>query len=359
MKKVLTICSINSDANGGFQCSNRNIETITDIYGERNTIHYKLSVTKASGVKQLLIRLVGIVYGYFSGFDCRQEQEIVNRILKYHIDIIYIDRSIYGRLAKVIKQRFPDVRVITFFHNCEFEYSINSLLAKRNYLGFYIPLLAYQNEKIACKYSDELIVLNKRDEEALSKHYGRTPKYIIPITFKPWYKPQNLEKPITNPMKALFVGSYFYGNTEGLKWFCKNILPNVSIHFTIVGSGMEKLKSEIPASNKLSIYGKAPDLSEYYENADFVILPILSGGGMKVKTAEALMFGKYIVGTPEAFTGYDVNSSTATICTSVQDFIDVINSLSLETKFNKPSRELFESKYSYQNSLEIFRKVLQ
>jgi len=35
-----------------------------------------------------------------------------------------------------------------------------------------------------------------------------------------------------------------------------------------------------------------------------VILPIISGSGMKTKTAEALMYGKSIIGIKEAFEGY-------------------------------------------------------
>lgn len=78
---------------------------------------------------------------------------------------------------------------------------------------------------------------------------------------------------------------------------------------------------------------------------------------MKVKTAESLMFGKYIVGTPEAFIGYDINSSIASVCETEDDFIYVINNLHIEAKYNKPSRDLFDTKYSYNHSLNIFKKI--
>ena len=38
--------------------------------------------------------------------------------------------------------------------------------------------------------------------------------------------------------------------------------------------------------------------------AALVIAPIFDGSGMKTKVAEALMHGKHVVGTPEAFSGY-------------------------------------------------------
>ncbi len=39
---------------------------------------------------------------------------------------------------------------------------------------------------------------------------------------------------------------------------------------------------------------------------DYIISPIFVGGGMKVKTCEALMYGKNIIGTSESFEGYDI-----------------------------------------------------
>lgn len=38
-----------------------------------------------------------------------------------------------------------------------------------------------------------------------------------------------------------------------------------------------------------------------------MVMPIFSGSGMKVKTAEALMYGKFLIGTKEAFEGYEID----------------------------------------------------
>lgn len=357
MNRVLIVCMSPSTDNGGNQCINRNIESITEIFGLSSTYVFRISNKVTKGLLKIPIKLIDVVSGYYYGLDHNKIQKIIEIIKEKQIDTIYIDGSFFGKLAKIIKSRFSTINVITFFHNCEFDYSKSSLIANNNYLSFYNPLLAYRNERNACKYSDEIIVLNNRDAKAIKKYYGISQCQIIPITFKPWYEPSNENQQINNPLHAVFVGSYFYGNTVGLKWFCSKVLPFVNIQFTIVGSGMEKLLTEIPYSDKLKIKGRVEDLTEVYEEADFVLLPILSGGGMKVKTAESLMFGKYIVGTPEAFIGYDINSSIASVCETEDDFINVINNLHIEAKYNKPSRDLFDTKYSYNHSLNIFKKI--
>ena len=167
----------------------------------------------------------------------------------------------------------------------------------------------------------------------------------------------NLETSHTQK-KALFVGSYFFGNTKGLSWFCKEVLPYTDIHLTIVGSGMESFKKDIDSFNRISIFSNVPDLAPFYRDADFVVLPITTGGGMKVKTAEALKYGKYIIGTKEALNGYDIDSNIATECKNAEDFITAIRLLNRQLKYNAYSRELFLDKYSYNTTLKLFSDII-
>lgn len=64
---------------------------------------------------------------------------------------------------------------------------------------------------------------------------------------------------------------------------------------------------------------------------------------MKVKTAEALMHGKTIVGTKEAFEGYETNTPGIFFeCHDKNEFINAINKLlSQKHLYNADSRELF------------------
>ena len=56
-----------------------------------------------------------------------------------------------------------------------------------------------------------------------------------------------------------------------------------------------------------------------------VIMPIFMGGGMKVKTAEALMNGKTIFGSKEAFEGYDLEDiSGLYLCEDKDAFINCL-----------------------------------
>ena len=95
---------------------------------------------------------------------------------------------------------------------------------------------------------------------------------------------------------------------------------------------MDFIKNDLTNTANIEIYSNVPDLNPFFDDADFVVLPILSGSGMKVKTAESLMNGKFIIGTDEAFRGYDITEKVGVICNSAQEFIVAINNLNLFDK---------------------------
>lgn len=342
---------------GGLQCTKRNIESILELAGKENVIQY--TIKPYHGTEQLstkIKRVRDIFYGAMGGLDEHKTKEILDIINKENITDLFLDTSTMGLLAKRVKKKYPDVRVYTFFHNYEKKFKKEFILANKDYSRFYWPILAGLNEKAAINFSDKIIALNKRDSADIEMNYGRKPDILIPITLKGSLIKDN--GIASSNKEALFIGSYFYGNVEGIKWFCNEVLSHCDIHLTIVGASMDKLAAEIPTSDKISLLSNVPELEPYYEKADFVILPILSGSGMKVKTAESLMHGKYILGTDEAFRGYEITDKEGKFCNSAKEFIDAIGSLNLKYKFNQASKDLFDKKYSFESSLKGFAKVL-
>jgi hypothetical protein len=233
---------------------------------------------------------------------------------------------------------------------------------KMNPLIFWKFLLVLYNETKAIRYSDKIIAITKRDVSDLRKTYKRfeiNKIHIIPVSLS-----DKFNTPITgstsNPPTFLFIGFYWYANIHGIRWFVENVLDNVNIKLQIVGKGMDVLKS-VFLHHKIEFLGFVPDLSMVIENADYMISPIFKGGGMKVKTCEALMYGKNIIGTKEAFEGYDLDySKVGAICETKEEFIETINNYCCvkAPKFNSYSRECFLQKYSFQKTLAKFEMLL-
>jgi hypothetical protein len=80
-----------------------------------------------------------------------------------------------------------------------------------------------------------------------------------------------------------------------------------------------------------------------------VIAPIFDGSGMKTKVAEALMHGKKVVGTPEAFSGYEkVAERAGWCCSSPTEFVTAINAAcsTITLSFDPELRLLYEEYFS-------------
>lgn len=358
MRKILVVSFTSGQKyTGGLQCSRRNLESIKALFGEENVVNYVIEPYQ--GVEKWRTkfkRVRDIFYGSMGGLDKEKTDEIMQLIIREGITDLFVDSSLLGLLAKRVKKRFPEIRITTFFHNFEKGFVQDYIRVNRDYFRLYWSVLTARNERAAIRSSDKIISLNRRDAEALEKCYGRKPDKLIPITLT-GESPAEKLIPSDN-REALFIGSYFFGNVQGIKWFCKEVLPRTNVHLTIVGASMNRILDEIEPTDQVTVLSDVPDLTPLYDAADFVVLPILSGSGMKVKTAESLMHGKYIVGTDEAFRGYDITAREGRRCNTAEEFVEAISSLSLPYKFNAPSRHLFEDKYSFESSMSAFAEVL-
>ena len=359
MRKFLFVrFTSESRYSGGLQCSDRNQESIETIFGPEHVITYIIEPYKnRSSLRSILTRAGDILKGYMGGLNSDKEKEILSIIADKQITDVFLDSSLLGRLTKKIRRRFPEVRTYTFFHNLEYKFMKDYVRVKHDFLRIYWPILSFQNEKNSIKYSHKIIALNSRDSQAIEKQYGRKADAPIPITFKA--SPLRASDTPAGPVKeALFIGSYFYPNVEGIRWLVRHVFPHVDMQLTIVGAGMDKLAAEFGHCDNIKIYSNVPDLALYFAQADFVVLPIFSGSGMKVKTAESLMNGKFIIGSTEALQGYEFDDSVARECNTADEFITAISNFDRPTKYNEPSRRLFEKKYSFEASLKSFRSVL-
>ena len=109
--------------------------------------------------------------------------------------------------------------------------------------------------------------------------------------------------------------------------FIKEVMPHINAELIIVGKGMDQFKEKFELTENVKVFGFVEDLSAFYYDASIVIAPIYSGGGMKTKIAEAMMYGKTILGTKEAFEGYERLKDVTLECNNADDFIDYISKL--------------------------------
>lgn len=345
---------------GGEQASSRNLNAINALVGADNVeTLYLHDETRKRSPFDYLRGVWNFPRHYFFGLTPSKVSEIEHKARNF--DLVWVDRSIFGIIAKRLKaDGYPGI-VVAFFHNVERLYFDAKLSPRLPFRGIVLRC-ADRNDDYCCRFADRVVALNSRDSQELLLRYGRQADALAPISFADRYRrdtyPSDL---ISSKPLCLFLGGYFAANNEGIEWFVRNVYPHVDIRLRIVGKGMEKLRGADWLSPDIELVPNAPEIEPHFLQADLMVLPIFKGSGMKVKTCESLMYGKNILATSEAWEGYDVDYSRAGgLCNTADEFIQRIRHLSSNPwpRHNEYCRTVFLEKYSEESTLSAFKKVL-
>lgn len=289
--------------------------------------------------------------GHIDGLDHASISAALARIESESVAQVFIDGSNLGEFARVVKARFPRVEVITFFHNVEARFFLGALRQSRSIRAFAVLVANYLAERKAVRYSDKLIALSQRDSLQLKALYGRFATHIVPMALQDKVPQDSASRDgdAETGRYALFVGGVFYANQAGITWFVEDVVPRIDIKICIVGRGFEGLRQVLERDGKVEVVGAVESLADWYRNAQFVVAPIFDGSGMKTKVAEALMFGKRVIGTPEAFSGYEgVAEKAGVVCSGADEFVAAINAFDVrgDARSDATLRAIYEAEYS-------------
>lgn len=264
--------------------------------------------------------------------------KIKNKIKSSDAKIVFFNNSIFGYLVKYARKLGK--KTIVRFQNCEIKLAKD---CKRFLYYFNI----YMNEKKTLNNSNYCVFFNNRDYADIKKYYRikKINYHIIPPGIQDEYTNEiTLTNKASEPY-GLFIGSYFKPNLEAIDFLYKHI-KNIPGKIKIIGYNLESYAPKY-TNEKIELIGTVNNIAPYIINAAYMIYPIFSGSGMKIKTSQALMFGKEIFGTQEAFEGYTILPNMH-VCKSKEDFeIDITKFLSCNFEYyNESARDFWLKNYS-------------
>lgn len=367
---------LKNQSDGGKKCAYRNYLLLKEYFGEDNLFvctfdtqteekqNARTFFSHKNKISQVISALQGTII-----CDTYVIRDVISYIENLDIDIIFSERSIMGNLLKKVvasyRKKGKSIKVILFQQNVEKNYVWNKV--KHESLFYLIPYFAFRrNEKSIMGYADKIITLTSRDHKLLQQIYNRGADYILPMTFDDLaeHLPADFErKKPANGRNLLFIGSLFQPNYEGVLWFVNNVMPLLkNLNLWIVGKDWECVKEKIEKPN-VQVIGTVDNLAPYYMEADAMVLPIFYGDGMKIKTAEAIMYGKTVFATDEALEGYEVeNIKNIYRCNTREEFVHNIEyhfNSGKAKKINPEIRCLFQSKYETNVVKKDFFKFLE
>lgn len=166
------------------------------------------------------------------------------------------------------------------------------------------------------------------------------------------YQPA-LEQP--EPPTLFHIGSLSWEpNRQGLEWFLREIFPRVRDRvpwatFHVAGAVPPNVK--LPAYEGVVVHGVVPDARTFMQNQSILVVPLLSGSGIRSKIIEAMAVGKAVVSTSIGAEGIECTDGIHYLrADTAEAFADAVvrllTSRSLMRQLGQNARRLVEERYS-------------
>ena len=200
--------------------------------------------------------------------------------------------------------------------------------------------------------SDEKKAINKADvvwaiTENEKDHFinmteSRVPR-VLTVPHLAKFKPVETEHE-EKSKNVLVVSGKGKINISGINWFLENVWPDVTDQISnakllVAGSICDK-ENELSPTKNVQYLGRYNNPEEVYSKADICINPMLYGTGLKIKTLEALSFGKRVISTREGASGLMRFSGKGLHCSdSASEWIKLLHRYLDEEKSNLEFRD--------------------
>jgi glycosyltransferase involved in cell wall biosynthesis len=218
-------------------------------------------------------------------------------------DIIQMESLFMTPYLATIR-KYSQATIVFRSHNVEFVIWKRLAGATTNRIKkWYLNLLSgrlKKYESAVINQVDGLIALTDEDKEQFITMGCKKPIAVLPIGVDTETYP--VKETVPGPLAAVHLGSMdWLPNIEGINWFLENVFPLLrkkepSITIYLAGKKMPQSFFD-QAGAGLVVDGTIEDARNYLEGKQIMLVPLLSGGGMRVKIIEGLAMGKTIVST--------------------------------------------------------------
>jgi len=290
---------------------------------------------------------------------------------KQRIDLVQCECTVTAPSAYFVK-KLLNIPLVYDAHNVETEMTRSLANASKTYIAL-LKLV----ERTSCMMCDSVFAVSEIDKKIfVSWGIWKNKIDVIPnsVDLNKFSaslhgdiirKKYNLSKKIV----MIFHGTLSYPpNHEAAIILSKNILPRIvekCPNICLILVGRDPPKIDHPS---IIVTGFVENLEEYIAAADFGVVPLLKGGGTRIKIVEYMASGKAVVSTFKGAEGLNLQNGTDILMTESPDskFVDLVlemitnKSLRREIGINaKKKAELFyDWDKNAEKAVEIYSKLV-
>lgn len=287
------------------------------------------------------------VLKYFAGSSIRAvrfySSNVKNNILKLiaekNIDTVIFE-SIYSAVYLPSIKKSTTVRTYLRAHNIEHKIWENFY----NGMPRGLKKLAYKSETARLKVFEDMcfesvtgnIFISAEDQQYLVNELKLSNSIVLPIQMEVI---DQVKRNPASPLQLFHIGAMdWLPNLEGVELFLQNIFPGLlnkfpSIQLHLAGKSMPDYFKKY-ASDHITIHGEVANSQSFVAKYDVLVVPILSGSGIRIKILEAMAAGKPVVSTTAGIKGIKAAAGKDyLLANSLNEWIKAIDELNNLTQY--------------------------
>jgi glycosyltransferase involved in cell wall biosynthesis len=282
-------------------------------------------------------------------------------LLKETFDVIILESIFVGNYIETLR-KYSKARIILRVHNVE--YLIWERLSKqtknpvKKAVYCYLARSLKRFELSLFNKIDGYLPITEVDYTFFKAKYPNLSSKVIPFGINLSDYPYHARKINKNNISLFHIGSMnWQPNIEGMNWFLENVWEKyvetwraASLRFVIAGKGNKAIFCNKNYKN-LQVFDFVENAQQFINEHDIMVVPLLSGSGMRIKIMEGLALGKPVITTTIGAEGIEVtDKENIFIADTPEKMIQTIdfcvNNVEKCEKTGKNARKLIENKYT-------------
>jgi glycosyltransferase involved in cell wall biosynthesis len=192
-----------------------------------------------------------------------------------------------------------------------FQHNVEAMIPKRHAATAPDPLRRWYMEREHRKmrafeadcgrHCDAVIAVSELDAKAFREQYGWPEVHAIETAVDEEFFRPEAGREVAD--RVMFLGSMdWMPNQDGVGWFVREVWPRVraarpGATFHVVGRNPPPSVKALANTPGVNVVGGVPDVRPHLAEAAVVVVPLLVGGGTRLKIYEAMASGKAVVST--------------------------------------------------------------
>jgi len=241
--------------------------------------------------------------------------------------------------------------------------------------GVHRKLLRTLNKKLLTRYETRCLKFGAAlfcsdlDRKRLDRTRQRN-RFVVPNIYEnKMFEAYDFGDGQKCPNTLLFIGTLHYApNVEGLRWFIQTIFRRFKTgvpdaRLIVVGHApADEVKTLCEREDGVELHGDAVDIRRYYERCRAVVVPLLAGGGTRIKILEAALAKRPVLSTPMGAEGLEMKDGRELLFFKTpEDFCfkykELYNHKTYEAMVTRAQR-VVQEKYSRKKFEESMQQVI-